>query len=335
MLSKEWKQIEAGNISPVYLLIGTEQYLIDETIHRLEKALQLQDGEEKTIFDLQETPVEALVEESNTVPFFADKKLIIGKNATFLKASDKTKEKVSHQLDYLDEWLDNPSPTSITVFVAPYEKLDERKKVTKKMKQTANVLEVKPLQSNDVSVWIKNEVGKHGKAIEDEAIQVLVETLGTNLLQLSGEIEKLSTFLGEEKTITALIVENLLTRTLEQDVFQLLNAYFKGNKTKAIQIYHDLLRQKEEPIMINALLASQVRLQLNVLYLQNKGYPVTQIAKQLKVNPYRVKLIVESKPQMSEKKLLVAMNRLADNDLELKTSSLKRERILELFLLKD
>ncbi|MDX1807131.1 MAG: DNA polymerase III subunit delta, partial [Paenisporosarcina sp.] len=57
------------------------------------------------------------------------------------------------------------------------------------------------------------------------------------------------------------------------------------------------------------------------------------IAKQLKVNPYRVKLIVESRIQVEEDRLLETLHRLADADYKLKTSSGRRERILELFLM--
>ena len=85
--------------------------------------------------------------------------------------------------------------------------------------------------------------------------------------------------------------------------------------------------------MLTALLASQIRLLSNVKFLQKKGYHAQAIAKQLKVNPYRVKLIVESRQQVKEQRLLQVLHRLASADYQLKTSSGRRERILELFLM--
>jgi DNA polymerase III subunit delta len=143
----------------------------------------------------------------------------------------------------------------------------------------------------------------------------------------------MATYVGEQQEITKSDVELLMTRTLEQDAFQLLNAYLRGDTTTALMVYHDLLRQKEEPIMLTALLASQIRLMSNVRYLQKKGYHAQAIAKQLKVNPYRVKLIVESRQQVGEDRLLEVLHRLAGADFQLKTSSGRRERILELFLM--
>ena len=49
-------------------------------------------------FDLDETPVEFVLEEADTLPFLEDRKLIIANNASFLKAADRTKEKVVHNI---------------------------------------------------------------------------------------------------------------------------------------------------------------------------------------------------------------------------------------------
>ena len=122
----------------------------------------------------------------------------------------------------------------------------------------------------------------------------IVEMVGANMLQLQMEIEKLALYLGEEQDITVDLVEDLVAKTLEHDAFKMLNAYLAHNKQKH-SIYHDLLRQKEEPIMLVGLLASNIRTMNNVFYLQKKGYIRAQIAKQLKVHPYRVKIMVEQK----------------------------------------
>ena len=333
MFSSIWKKIQQGDFNPIYLLVGTEHYFFDETVRRLKDALN-QEGEVDVLtFDLDEVPVQHVIEEADTIPFFTDRKLIIAKNASFLKATEKGKEKMEHDIKAFESWVQHPSETAITVFIAPYEKLDERKKVTKLMKQKALLLEAKPLEGNDLVVWVKSTVALERKTMTNEAIARLIETVGQDLVQLQSEIHKMATYIGEGTEITKEDVELLMTRTLEQDAFQLLNAYLRGDTTTALTVYHDLLRQKEEPIMLTALLASQIRLMSNVRYLQKKGYHAQAIAKQLKVNPYRVKLIVESRQKIGEERLLETLHRLAGADYKLKTSSGRRERILELFLM--
>lgn len=333
MFAAHWKKIQQGHIEPVYLLSGTEHYFFDETINRLKSSLSQSEEIDVILFDLDEVPVQHVIEEADTIPFFTEKKLIVVKNSSFLKATEKGKEKIEHDLKALENWLSHPSETSVCLFIAPYEKLDERKRITKIMKEKAIHLEAKQLEGNDLKVWIQSAVQAENKSISGIAIQSLIETIGNDLVQLKSEIQKMVIYLGEDNEITSQIIDLLLSRTLEQDAFQLLNAYLRGDTATALTVYHDLLRQKEEPIMLTALLASQIRLMSNVRYLQKKGYHAQAIAKQLKVNPYRVKLIVESRIQVGEDRLLETLHRLADADYKLKTSSGRRERILELFLM--
>lgn len=334
MIAEKWKQIANNKIANVYLLYGIEGYFIEETLKRLKKQLS-KDGEVEVIhFDLEEKNVEEVMYEADTVPFFSDKKLVIAKNAFFLKATEKGKEKVNHDTNMLEKWLQSPSPSAVTVFVAPYEKLDERKKVTKAMKQYAQVIESSSLQPHDLKSWILHEVTSLGKTITDEALESLLAVGGSNLVHLQTELLKMVTYLGEQEEITVQTVELLLVRTLEQDVFTLGNAYLAGKKSEAIEIYHDLLKRKEDPLKLNALIATQVRLMIQVSHLKKKGYHAQQIASQLKVHPYRVKLLFDNPSLQNEQKLLSTLNDLATVDLQLKTMSINRERILEMFLMK-
>ena len=334
MFSKLWNDIQKGIIAPVYLLAGHESYFIDETIRRIKTKLE-NDGEIETItIDLDEKPVDFVIDESDTIPFFSSKKLIIAKNASFLKATDKTKEKISHDLIRLAKWLEFPSDTSVTIFIAPYEKLDERKKVTKQMKEHAVYMLAETPKEQDLNVWVQNEVSAQGKTIDDEATSKLIEMVGMDMLHLRSEIEKMCLYLGEATNITVTLIEELVAKTLEQDAFKMLNAYMRHDVSEVLSIYHDLIRQKQEPIMLVALLASQIRLMSNVYYLLTKGYHPQQISKQLKVNPYRVKRIVEDRRKVSDESLLKALYGLSEVDLQLKSMGGKRERFLELFLMK-
>ncbi|MEK3975564.1 DNA polymerase III subunit delta [Psychrobacillus sp. FSL K6-1267] len=334
MISEKWMEISKGNISNVYLLYGTEAYFIEETIKKLKYKLEDEGEPEIIYFDLEESNVEQVLYEADTLPFFSDKKLIIAKNTFFLKATEKGKEKIIHDTALLENWLKNPSPSAIVVFVAPYEKLDERKKITKAMKQASNVIEAMSLQNHDLKSWVLHEASNEGKSISEEAINRLIENGGTNLVHLKTEISKIATYIGEEQEIDEETVKSLLVRTLEEDVFTLGNAYLAGRKSEAIEIYHDLLKRKEDPLKLNALIATQVRLMIQVSHLKKKGYHAQQIATQMKVHPYRVKLLFDNPLLHQEEKLIRTLNDLATVDLQLKTLSTNRDRILELFLLK-
>ncbi|GEN84649.1 hypothetical protein SLU01_29610 [Sporosarcina luteola] len=333
MVNAIWKSIGEGNIGPVYLLMGVERHLIDTTIKRLIKAMPDIDESSVIRFDLEETPVEAVIEEADTLPFLEERKLIIANNASFLKASDKTKEKVVHNIALLEEWLGNPSPTATVVFLAPYEKLDGRKKISKLMQEKAIVVEAMPLAGKDLTTWIQNEASLKGVKISTETAQVLIDMTGDSLLTLSSEIAKIAMYMDGDGEVTSTIIENLVPRLPEVDVFRLTDAYMTGNVKQTIKIYHDLLRNGEEPIMLTSLIAGQIRLMIHVSSLVKKGYQQQQIAKTLNVHPYRVKLIMENRNIPKMERLLLILQKLAHIDHQLKSTSGKRERVLEIFFM--
>lgn len=297
--------------------------------------MQKQDPEvEILFFDLDEQPVDIVIDEADTIPFFSERKLIIAKNASFLKATEKGKEKIEHDVKRLEHWLNNPSDSAVTVFIAPYEKLDERKKVTKLMKEKALVVDAKTPDSHDLYAWIESEVSSYGKVITEEAKVRLVEMVGANMLQLRAEIDKMALYLGEDYEITEPLVEEMVAKTLEHDAFKMLNAYLTRNTKEALSIYHDLLRQKEEPIALVGLLASNIRAMNSVFYLQQQGYPQHQIASTLKMHPYRVKMMLSQPNRPTTQRLLQGLYSLANVDLQLKSTGGNREQIVELFLMK-
>lgn len=334
MAQKVWQAIDKGELASIYLIVGEEQMTHDETIRRIEKKMREKGELEKFTYDLEQVPVEAVVEEADTVPFFSDYKLIIAKNAAFLKAEQKSREKIDHRLGDLEKWLANPSPTAITIFTAPYEKVDNRKKITKLMKEKATLVEAERLSAQDLVATLLSYASKENVHLSKETAEFFVARVGENLTLLHQELMKLATTVGEGGEITEELIRQFVTRTPEMDVFTLTNAFVQRNVSEAIRIYRDLLANGEEPIMLTALIAGQIRLMLNVATLQRKGLEQQSIAQQLKVHPFRVKLVMQNRQKPTEEQLFRALDAIATVDYQLKTSSMNREQIIELFLMK-
>ncbi len=333
MVTAAWREIEKNPEQSVYLLTGSEHYLLQQTVEKIITRMPEVTAEDVLYFDLEEVPVSAVIEEADTLPFFSGRKVIVAKNTTFLRAKERGKEKIDHPIDRLAEWLKQPSPTATVIFIAPYEKLDSRKKITKQMTASAKVIEANKLTGSDLTVWIQQQVKSLDCSITREAADHLVGTAGENMMQLSKEIEKIAAYMSGAGNITEEIIDLLVPRSPETEIFRLTDAYVSGNRAKTLAVYHDLLRNGEEPIAMASLIAGQVRLMLHVGTLKKKGYHQQQIASTLNVHPYRVKLVMSSRSVPQEQRLLHVLDRLAAVDLKLKTTSGNRERVLELFFL--
>lgn len=333
MVLKIWNEIKKQQFAPVYLLYGTEPYLINETKQLLmEHALT--DAEQDfnlSVYDLEETPVEVAIEDAETLPFMGERRLIILNNPYFLTGA-KGKEKTDHNLERLEAYIKEPAPYSVLVFAGSYEKLDERKKLTKTLKKYGRVLEAKKLTETELFAWVREKAELNGVHVEERAIETLLRLTGTNLFLLTSELEKLFLYADKEKKISVETVELLVPRSLEQNVFELIDKIIQRKIDEALRIYYDLLKQNEEPIKILSLISGQFRLIYQVKELARRGYGQQQIAGYLKVHPYRVKLAAGQARLFHDEELIKIIRLLADADYQAKTGGMNKEMLIEMFL---
>ncbi|SCB01339.1 DNA polymerase III subunit delta [Bacillus mycoides] len=327
------KKIKKKQFAPLYVLYGTEAYFINETIKLITTyALEEEDREFNVVtYDLEEAYLEDVVEDAHTLPFFGERKVILIKSPLFLTAQ---KEKLEQNIKILEEYIGEPSPFSILVFVAPYEKLDERKKITKLLKKTADVIEANAMQVQDVQKWIVSRADEVHVHIDNASVSLLLELVGSNVTMLAKEMDKLTLYVGMGGEITPKLVTELVPKSVEQNVFALTEKVVKKDIAGAMQILDGLFTQQEEPIKLLALLVSQFRLLHQVKELQQRGYGQNQIASHIGVHPYRVKLAMNQTKFFSFEELKKVIIELAEADYSMKTGKMDKKLVLEFFLMR-
>lgn len=335
MIFNVWKDIQNKTLHPIYLLLGEEAFLTQETLRQIVQASLLEEEKDfnLSIYDMEETAIETALEDAETLPFIGERRVVVMKNPVFL-TSEKKKEKAEHRIEKLEQYIHSPAPYSVVVFVAPYEKLDERKKITKLLKKQATVLEMKSLSDSETIKWMENVAQEALVELEKDAInQLLILTAG-DLMVIHQELQKLSLYVGEGGLITVDTVNLLVARTLEQNIFDLIDHVIHKRSKNALQIFYDLLKNNEEPIKILSLLVNQFRLILQVKELSTVGYGQQQIASTVKVHPFRVKLALQQARLFRTEELAMILMELAEADYEMKTGKKDKQLLLELFLLK-
>jgi DNA polymerase III subunit delta len=333
MLMEIRRKINQKNIAPIYLLYGTEAFLINETKQLILDSLLKEDELDFNFsaYDLEETPIEAAIEDAETFPFLGERKVIFIHNPVFLTA-EKTKAKVEHNLSRFEAYIKEPAPYTVFVVSAPYEKLDERKKIVKELKRQAEVVEAKKLTEPELKTWIRDRAKTNAIDIDPAAIEQLLALVGTNLFMISSELEKLALYAADERRIDVELVESLVARSLEQNIFSLIEKVVQRKLDEALRIYYDLLKQNEEPIKILALLAGQFRLIYQVKELSRRGYGQQQAAGLLKTHPFRVKLALGQAAKFTDEELSSIMNFLAEADYQMKTGGMNKSLLIEMLL---
>jgi len=329
------KAVKQGDVSSVYLLYGSEKFQMREFAEFLETQLIPKEDRDFAIvhMDLGETSIQAVVEEAETVPFMVQKKLVFVRDTTFFTAA-KDNGKVEHKPEALLEYLNNPADYSVIVFMVGAEKLDERKKVVKAVKKAGVPLSFTPLGGEDLLRWVDKQARNRGCSLREGAAEAIVRNAGTSLQTLAGEIEKLCLYAGDGGTIDTSTVDMLVARSTEQNVFALVEDIANLRLDKALGIYYELLKQREEPIKIAALITRQFRIILQVKTLSAQSYSQQQIASQLGLHPYAVKIAGEQARKFESARLEGILNHLANLDYQMKTGAVDKVLGIELFLLR-
>lgn len=330
-----WKEVQQGVIKPVYALYGTEQFLIDEFIHFVKHKVldEAMLDFNYSVYDLAETPIQQVVMDTETLPFMGDKRVVVAQNAFFLTGT-KPSGGLEHQLEALQTYLEQPMDTSILVLTVSGEKLDERKKLVKLLKDRGALFPFLPLKDRELWSWIIRRAQKLQVDMEDQAAKMLERIVGNDLRRLKQELEKMAAYAGTGGRITEDVVYILASRTLEQDIFGLIDKVAKLEIKQALRIYYDLLKNKEEPLTILNLLARQFRMILQVKVLSEKGYSQQQMAAQLGVHPYPIKLAAEKSQRFGETALRNILAYLSEEDYRIKSGQIDKVLSLELFLMK-
>jgi DNA polymerase III subunit delta len=328
------KNIKNKNTSPIYLIWGTELYLAEEAVQSISSLLAPDERDfNLSIHNLDEISVQEVLEDAETMPFLGDRRIVVMKNAAFLTAA-KDKAKIEHDLKVFEQYIQNPAEYTTLVIVVPYEKLDERKKIVKQLKSQAETIQVSQLSNETAEKWLFKEAQSLNVSIETDAIELLLSRLGTKMSVLAKEIEKMALFVGINGNITKETVDELVARTLEDDVFGLVDHVVHKRTEQALRTFYDLMKQNQEPIQIHALITRQFRIINGVKELQKKGYGEKQIASALKLHPYAVKLAAKHAGQFDERFLRNCLDDFAETDYKMKTGQMDKTLLLEMEIIK-
>ncbi len=164
------------------------------------------------------------------------------------------------------------------------------------------------------------------------AHQLLLQRVGFDLQLLVKEVEKLALYTGENEEITEEAVEKLSSRSMESNIFALTDDILKQQPGKALKLLGDLIKQKQEPIKLLALISRQFRIMMQVKKYIQAGYTQKNAAEKLKLHPYSVKLAAEQSRKFQDKELETALIHCTEMDFQMKTGQIEKQTGLELLI---
>lgn len=318
----------------IYLIYGEQEAFIAQEVKKIVKdSLDVIDDFSYIRYNLDETLLQDIIADAETMPFGIDKKVISVKNSYIFGQASGKKEKLEHDLDSLINYVNHENPATVLVFSLCVPKLNEKAKVYQAIKDKIQVKRTVDVGKEQWDVAIKRMINNRGLNFESKALEEFINRTKGDLSQVGRELDKLKVYGGK---ITFDVVDKLIARPLEENMFGIVDAILSGHPETALSIYNDLRAQNEDPATLLVALAAQFRFLYKVKYLEEQGNQENEICSELGVsNPYRVRISLRKTRNISSTDILALLSELADLDFKTKSGQIDRFQAFELFLVME
>jgi len=316
----------------IYTIVSPHYSLVENKITEILKTCHIA-SEDVTIYHMQEATIQDALFDVSSAGFLAPQKAVLIKEPYFLTGS--LMKGPEHDIDKLTAYLKNPSAENVLIFHAPYEKLDERKKVVKLLKKQSDFIKIAAPNEFNLTLYVKRELMSYHITVNDNTAKTLVVRTKNNVDKLIPELAKIKDYFGDssDRALTLELLHDLVPVALEDNVFLLTEALAAKNVKVAYGVFSDLMLQKEEPIKLIVMIANQFRLFKQIQILQAQGKVEKDMALELGAHPYRIKVARGAARRFKPTELDALLNQLAQMDLHIKTGQIEGQLALELFIL--
>src|ERR1700710_585979 len=220
----DWKK---NIFKPIYWLEGDEPFFVDQIMDYAEHHIlnEAEAGFNLTVFYGRDADWAAVINACRRYPMFAEKQVVLLKEAQQMK-----------DLEKLEGYVENPLVSTIFVVGMKEKKVDGRGKLAKLLKTKGEVFTTKKMWDNEVPKWVNALVIQKGFTIDQRALQLLVDHVGNDLARLNNEIEKTVINLKDRKGITVDDIEAYVGLSKEYNTLELQHALTSRNLSKCLQI---------------------------------------------------------------------------------------------------
>ena len=315
--------IKMGQLKNVYLLYGTEDYLKRQYRDKLKHALvEPDDTMNFSAYEGKDINPKELIDLSETLPFFKEKRMILVENSGFFKNS----------WDDLAEYMSQVPESTCFVFVE--EEVDKRSKLFKAASRAGSAVEFETPKEDMLVRWILGRIQREGKKITRSVMQLFLSKTGSDMENIDKELEKLICYTLDKTEISAADVEAICTGQTENKIFEMIDAISARNQKKALDLYYDLLALKEAPMRILFLIARQFQNLLLIKSMSAKGYPAVSIAKTAGMPSFAVQKNLRQAGAFKINQLKDAIEDCGQAEEDVKTGRMADQLAVELLIVK-
>ena len=317
------EDIKNQEYKQAYLFFGEEGYLKKQYRDKLIQAWNPEgDTMNASRFEGKGIDVKEVISLGETMPFFADRRIILLENTGFFK----------NQCPELAEYLNNLPDYLYLLFVE--EEVDKRSKMFKTVKQIGRVVDFSVQDEKTLMRWVLGIMKREGKQITQRDMEHFLSKTGTDMSNIEKELEKLLCYTMDRSVITGEDIDAVCTTQINNRIFAMVQAVAEQNQKKALDLYYDLLALKEPPMRILFLLSKQFRQMVLAKKMAGEGAAQSEIASKLGVQSFVARNLLSCARAYSTEELEQAEGDFAEAEEAVKTGRLQDVLSVELLIVK-
>ncbi|MDD6798515.1 MAG: DNA polymerase III subunit delta [Clostridia bacterium] len=316
------EHIKNRTFKQVYLIYGEETYLVYQYRDRMKAAIIGDDTMNYSYYEGNKIDIKELLTTADTMPFFAERRLIIVQDSGFFKS----------QTAGLADYIHNIPDYLYIVFVES--EVDKRNKLYKAVSEKGYVSEMKYQTDAVLMRWIQELFKSEGKNIGKPAMEHLLSKTGIQMSNIKMEIEKLVCYAMNHDEITIDDIDAICTTQIQNKIFDMITAIAMKRQKEALELYYDLLLLREPPMRILYLITRQFNMMLKVKELVGQRYNQAEIARQLGIAGFLVSKYISQSKHFSLGQIMEALEYFAEVENDVKTGLMDEKMAVELIIIK-
>ena len=307
-----------------YLLYGEDKAVLNKEIEDLKKKLSINE-DDITYYDIEN--INDIIDEALTISMFSPHKFIIIDSTNYL-----SEKKEVEDIKLLEDYFEHYNTDSYLVFISNKGNIDTKKKLVKLI--TSKGVSKKVEATTDyLDKYVKDYLSSNNYNMNNLDITYFLGRVGTNINNITNELDKLMLYKVEDKTITKEDINKFIEENIDNPIYDLVGFILKNENSKAIKLYNNFTKNGMDAAGLIPIIASQIRLLFQVKRLYNQGKSNDEIAKILEFKSvYRVKYLLSDSYYYTEEDLLKYLSKLADLDKNIKLGLIDPKTSLELFI---
>ena len=339
-----------GPLKPGYVLLGDEAYLYERCRRAVVDVLVEPSMRDFSLaeIDLAETSIFEALDRAQTPSLMAPFQVLFLRNLKTLYGRGAKKDEFAA----LDAYGRSPNPQALLIFVADHLHLpsdlrrmemqdkDRYERIRETLGDWCGMVELVRVEESDAMRWLVAEAERRGSTLEVDAARELADALGSDLMLMASELEKLVLYTGERRRITLGDVETMVLGAKQRSLYELTDAISAKDRPRALALLQGLLNASdggEESAIGHLYMLARTFRQMLVILEKNvrDSRAIWQALWQgFRMPPFAAEdLIRQARRYKSRRELTRALRLIARADLELRSSPPDKRLVLERLVL--